>query len=479
MLSSTRRIRSLVVAAVALLWAAGCGDDAQDDSNPTETPSPDSGTSGDVAPADDTTDAMSSDATSDGGTLADTGGSDVVSSEPDGSDTTSTDGGTRDGSSRDGGSQASTYRVLAISEDAMNESSNYFALRFGGDQQPAVLPDGSSKTYSYGTGDIGLAHSGNRLFVLDQRCARNPDPESCSKDSGEIREVSFQSDGSLQTNATLDMARSIYNPQDIGFNASRTRHYATSYLDSSLQVFESNGDRVSSVDYDTSIFDPDGSERDRDPEAADVVVDGKYVLVLLQALDGFSPENNSRIAVLETSSGDWVDFDSGEPGPQPLVLPGQNAFGGLAETPSGNFAVGLTGSFSSTDDSKVVLVQRQGPGQYQTAQRAIVSGSDLGGNITGVEMMSDSSGYATVTKNRSTMVKYFELQADDSVQVEQLSVPNGATGAICLSPDRRRLFVADAKGYLAYDATTRQQVTRQPVAPSEFASSRECVVTTK
>ena len=478
---STRRMRDAAVALAFAMVAVGCGDDSgnPNSGSSTDASSTDTTMTEDAGPTDDPEDV--------GETPPDTTSSDTMSSDTtmrDSGPSTDTDPTSdtgpmadtgRDGSTMmDGGDDEPTYRVVAISEAPQDGNSSYFALRFGGGQSPTVLPDGSPQTYDFGAGDIAVDKSGDRLFVLNQRCARSPD--MCDDESGSIREVAFDNSGALQQEQTLTLDTGVYNPQGIGYSSATDRYYATSYIASTIQRFGSNGQSISSP-YDTAPFDPDGStEGDDDPEPADIVVDGDYVLVNLQTLDGFSAANNARIGVIDTSNKQWVDFDSNESGPQALTLPGQNSFGGLVETGTGNFAVGLTGSFSEPSDSSIVLIERTGSGQYEVGS-TVVTGDQLDGSVTGLAMLDDTSGYAAVSKDRETSIKYFEQTSGGSVDVQTLSGLDSPAGAICLSSNRERLFVADSNGYVAYDAQMQQQMNQQPVGPSDLATSRECIVT--
>ncbi|MFB6262388.1 MAG: hypothetical protein ABEL76_02000 [Bradymonadaceae bacterium] len=442
--------RSFELTTIALLTltlvAAACGGD----SNQTVT-----GGGSDTGSPDGGSDATMGDTTDGGG-----GGMDADAGMTD----ATADGG-------DGTSQSQSLRLYGIVEKPGEGKSRIFGI-----QTTARPGEGGSSLFdkSFGVGDIGLVETGSRLFALDQRCTRKPD--ECDKPAGRAVELEPKT-GS--TGGVFELPDGTYNPKDVAFVGEAGRFYVTAYSSSKLHVFDTGGNRMATT-YDLGQFDPN-PDADGDPEAFEMMVDGKYVLVVLQALKKFSAKSASRIAVLDTDKGSFVDFDESADGTQALKLNGKNAFGGLTQAPDGDLVVGATGSFGKKDGA-VLRIKRNGPGDYENGS-TLVTEKQLGGDLTDVVVHGNQRGYAVVQRggpDTPNRVKLFDASGEGDPEVTSVSAVNDAAGALCLGPDRKAVAAWDSgaspPGYQGFTATTRYPLWNGTIGPE--APSRGCLLAT-
>jgi hypothetical protein len=421
--------------------------------------------------------------------VADVSDSATGDAEPSDGETDSADGGadaTRDAEPADGGDGESTrmlYRMVGIVQAP--SQSRYFAARFGGGQPPERLPEGCNSGQVASCSDVpwgdalGMTTNGDPTFVLDRRCA--DDPSSCQNDpnrprNGMVRRVSLTEGGEFQRNVSLALPEGVYDPSGVAWVASKQRYYVGSYRNAEIRVYDNQGDVLQGTTYDTSMFDADPSQNgDSDPEVTALLADGDYVLVLMEMLETVETTNNgnttlemqansnSRLAVIDTGSESWVDLKPNEQGTQALELPAGRASAGMVATDMGNVAIGLAGSPDS-DDGGIVLVERNGPGDYAVDSTIVEEGELVTRRLRDFVLTSESSGFAIVssTTGGDPGVVHFDVDSSGDVERTEVDTSNGApTGGLCLTPDERRLMVGVQaaefaggqlrSGYLAFD----------------------------
>ena len=191
------------------------------------------------------------------------------------------------------------------------------------------------------------------------------------------------------------------NPQDIEI-LSPTKAYVSLYeRDYVAIVNPQTGAQIGTVSLAT-FSDADGL-----PEAADMaLVDGR-LFVALQRLDrpaGYTAAHPSYVAVIDCATDQLVDVDPQAPGTQAIVLTGRNPFSDLLLDPvrqqlyvaeAGNFGV-LDGGVEYIDP---VALHAGGFFVTETA---------LGGDLNGVRLWTDCSGYAIVNDSsyRTKLVRF-------------------------------------------------------------------------
>ena len=333
------------------------------------------------------------------------------------------------------------FRLFAAVQTGMNSSK--YAVAEVGDGQ--VGARGLLAESTYGSGDIAVDSSDGRVFVLNRRCSGPAGSSMCMAKSGEVIEVSLDGNSMFAVDATFEQGSGAYNPQGVGYVKSKSpqAYFVSSYFDS--KVFVHHETRKShSKSYDTAPFDAGATMTDDDPEVSDIVVDGDYVLVNLQRLSGFMPKKKSALAVIDTKNETFLDFDTNTTELDPLTLPAKNSFAGLKWTGGGNLAVGMTGGFGM-QDGQIAIIERKSAGDYSVGN-TVVTEMELGGDINGFAMVSDTEGYALVSSSSggsfSTKLKHFTSGASGAT-VKTISAIENASGAICMTPDRSQVWVAD------------------------------------
>ena len=442
------------------LTAAACGPETDDET--------DSGTMVDAGP--DVTDTGGGEAGGDTGadTAPDTAEDTGVMSDADGTPDTTDDAGP----DADGGMETDDKPRLYAAVQGAN-GSGYAAVDLAADRASAAELDRTS----YGQGDIALAASGDTIFAMNRRCSGPGGMADCMFDAGEVRQIGL-SGGSLANDRTFTLPDGVYNPQDTARLEGSSRWAVSSYFDSRLFLFDDAGMQSSS--WELSELDAGSTMMDTDPEAADMVADGDYLLVNLQRLSGFMGEENSALAVIDTANDTIVDVDPMKSGTQPLVLPGTNSFAGLVRADADTFAVGLTGSFGM-EDGEIVQVDRSAPGSYGVGD-TVVTEAVLGGDLSDFVMVDQTSGFALVAGMEEgsfvTRLKYFSA-GSGMAQVEEVSAIGNAAGAICLTPDASQVWVADgamgSKGFWGFDVDSRMAVNAEAFPPTT-GTARSCVI---
>jgi hypothetical protein len=136
--------------------------------------------------------------------------------------------------------------------------------------------------------------------------------------------------------------------------------------------------------------DPDGL-----PEAADMVLVGNRAFVAVQRLDrdaGFTAAHPSFLAVIDCTTDQLVDVDPQTPGVQGVPLTGRNPFGELQyDAVRERIVVPEAGNFGALDGG----VEFVDPVTLQ-AEGFFVTEAQLGGDLSGVRLWTDCSGWAIV-----------------------------------------------------------------------------------
>lgn len=422
-----------------------------------------------------------------GGTSEDGGGSDTDEGGEDGT-SGGEDGGSMDDAGdvenldgsmgMDGGGPPTKtiYRMYAATEGLAGDS-GYFAVDFeeGISAMEAVLGESS-----YGSGNVGITASAGRTFMFNQDDALP---------AGKLREIAVAEGGGFQV-TEMTLPDGTVDPRGAAVVETRGETVVSSYMDPALYVFDSGGMRTNTT-YDTSQFDLDGSAEDNDPEVTELAADGDYVLVLLKMVDqsGDNPAypNNSHLAVLDAKNGSFVDTNPDSNTVEALDLGAKNASAGLASTGTGKFAVGLYGS-ATAEDGKIVLIDSESDGKYSVGG-TIISQNDLGGKPVDFVLTGEDSGYALVATQggMTTVLKSFgPAENGEGMEATTINDIPGPSGAICISPDRKRLFVGNDSppmnnppggiGYYVFDTEDDSRLNDEAI--TNLVPSNGCVAPT-
>ena len=234
------------------------------------------------------------------------------------------------------------------------------------------------------------------------------------------------------------------NPQDIAF-ANPTKAYISLYGSAALLIVDPrDGTKLGEIDL-SSFADEDGI-----PEMGEMAVAGTRLYVALQRLDFFVPTDRSLIAVIDMETDTVIDTDPTTDGVQALTLATTNpneviAMGGRLFVSNGAGFGDLAGGIEVID-----LATNTGTGVR-------ISEEDLGGDLTGMAIVSPQQGFAVV--QGSDFVTYTIHPVDLETGVVGLPLAGhsgGFTPALVVDGDR--LIVADfggpeaEGGLLIYDA---------------------------
>jgi hypothetical protein len=179
------------------------------------------------------------------------------------------------------------------------------------------------------------------------------------------------------------------NPQDIAL-ASATKAYVSLYERDYLAIFNpETGASLGTVSL--AIFD----DADGLPEAAGMTMVGDRLFVAVQRLDrnaGFTAAHPSFLAVVDCTTNQLVDADPLTPGVQGVPLTGRNPFGGLEyDAVRRRVMVAEAGNFGALDGG----VEYVDPVTLH-AEGFFVTEAQLGGEVNGVRLWTDCTGWAIV-----------------------------------------------------------------------------------
>lgn len=437
MLDSNTRVRGTLYVAFAtslLLSFAACGD-----SDGTE-----SDTSGGTDTFVEMMDTGVDTGAEDTGTTEEDTGMDTAEPEPD----TGTDAGADGGDTETDAGGSGTEVVMLASTTKSTADPPTTTIRSVVDFSSGAAV--GEQTYE--TGDMVLDKSGGSVFAVNRICANSM--MNCP-DAGYVARLGVEADGTVSEAAQFELPDDVYNPYAAGVAQTQGLTFTVSYDTSDAYQYSAPGKPEDTLDL--SPFDT-GSESD-DPEASDIAVDGDYVYFALQRLDGFTPKENSVLAGYDISSGEFLDFDTGSSGKQPLDLEGKNAVG-VRSTPGGAWTAGLVGSFASLD-GKIVKLSDEGNGLL-AVDSTVVTEEQLNGNIVDYAFTGEEIGVAVVLNNGEPDAVTFDASGS-SVQTSKLvDLGSKFSPALCLTPDRSEAWFAirsnSQSEFVGYDPETGSEL---------------------
>lgn len=273
------------------------------------------------------------------------------------------------------------------------------------------------------------------------------------------------------------------NPYDMAF-VSEEKAYISRYEQTQLLIVNPvTGDLLGEVEL--SVFaDADGL-----PEVSQLALYGNHLFAACQRLDrdnGWVPTDVSVIAVVDVLTDQVVDVDANTAGVQGIVMTGKNPAGAVQR---GNkwflSAVNSRDDFTDGGIEVVNLANLMSDG-------VVLGGTDLGGNLWSLAMVSDDEGYVVVSDaSFVNVVKRFDL-ATQSVSAGLSGLSGGFVPSLGVFGGR--LYVLDqgsfvdptSAGVKVYDVKTDELVagpinTGLPPASIAFVGSvadfnGDCVV---
>ena len=245
------------------------------------------------------------------------------------------------------------------------------------------------------------------------------------------------------------------NPYDMAF-VSEEKAYISRYEQTQLLIVNPvTGDLLGEVEL--SVFaDADGL-----PEVSQLALYGNHLFAACQRLDrdnGWVPTDVSVIAVVDVLTDQVVDVDANTAGVQGIVMTGKNPAGAVQR---GNkwflSAVNSRDDFTDGGIEVVNLANLRSDG-------VVLGGTDLGGNLWSLAMVSDDEGYVVVSDaSFVNVVKRFDL-ATQSVSAGLSGLSGGFVPSLGVFGGR--LYVLDqgsfvdptSAGVKVYDVKTDELV---------------------
>ncbi len=233
------------------------------------------------------------------------------------------------------------------------------------------------------------------------------------------------------------------NPQDIEF-ASPDKAYVSRLNSAELLIIDpKDGNELGQIDL-SAFADSDGI-----PEIAQMAMVGDKLFVTCQRLENFAPTDKSVVVVIDTKTDTIVDVDPQRDGVQAIDLAVKQPFS-LDLFKGKLYLVSPNAFFDKEGGIEVV-----DPATFRT-RGVIVSEESLGGDITGIAMLSEEKGYAVVSdESFNNFVKPFNPETGEvSKALEGHS--GGSTPNIAI--DNGLLYVPDRSitnpGILIYDTVS-------------------------
>jgi hypothetical protein len=244
------------------------------------------------------------------------------------------------------------------------------------------------------------------------------------------------------------------NPQDIVF-AGPTKAYVTRHESTHLLVVDPrDGTRLGEVDLG-GFADADGL-----PEMAEMAVVGPYLYVVCQRLardQGWGPADVSYLAVVDTRTDALVDQDPAVPRIQGIQLAAANP--SMLVARERELVVAEVAGYGDLAGGIEIIDLASG-----RSTGLVVTEADLGGDVTGLAMATDTHGYAVVSDASFTnWIRPIDL-GTGQVGPPLAGHSGGYTPDLVVDGDR--LIVADRgnftdpasqPGLLVYDAATGQK----------------------
>jgi hypothetical protein len=250
------------------------------------------------------------------------------------------------------------------------------------------------------------------------------------------------------------------DPHDIAV-ASPTRAYVPRYNETDLWIVDpSTGAHTGSIDL-SALADGDGI-----PEMDQVLLDDGMLFVTIQRANRgqipWSPAGDSYVAVIDVAADTLLDTDAVTPGVQPITLPAANPFSTLQrDAATGNLYVAGVGEWGLADAG----VSWVSPASLAGAGMSL-AGVDAGGDITDVEIVSATRGYAIVTNDlfETTLLAFDPASGAVTDTVYAPGTFSLQDAEVSAGGD---LYVADrsptAPGIRIYDAATGTEKTAAPI----------------
>ncbi|MFQ5478701.1 MAG: hypothetical protein ACE5E4_08800 [Candidatus Binatia bacterium] len=251
------------------------------------------------------------------------------------------------------------------------------------------------------------------------------------------------------------------NPHDIVL-VSDTLGYVTRYDSSSLAVIDPSVDGDCEGFVTGSIDLSAWADADGFPEMDQMLLLGQRLFVVLQMLDRndlFRPAGPSRVVVIDTLTNAVEAV---------IELATENAFAetkGVVYAPAANrFYVGGPGRlFSDLSDGGIEVVDPLG----LRSEGLIVSGADLGGDITDFVMLGTARGYALVAGDDFD-VALVEFDVDSASVTAVLARSELLFSDIEITEDGR-LWLADRNcfnpGMRVFSVSDNREISTEPIFP--------------
>lgn len=251
------------------------------------------------------------------------------------------------------------------------------------------------------------------------------------------------------------------DPHDIVVVAAN-KAYVTRYNETGVWVVDpTTGAHTGTIDF-SPFADADGT-----PEIDQMALDGGRLFVTLGRLDRnnplWPPAGPGAVAVVDADADTLLDADAVTPGVQPIVLAGGDPYSTLQLDPAaGNLYVACVGAWGASDAG----VEWVDPATM-TAAGTLLSGASAGGDITDVEIVTATRGYAIVT-DASYATSLIAFDPSSGAVVDTVYAP----GTFSLQDAEAtattgELYVTDrsttAPGIRIYNAVTGAAITTTPL----------------
>jgi hypothetical protein len=223
------------------------------------------------------------------------------------------------------------------------------------------------------------------------------------------------------------------NPQDIAF-VSPTRAYVSRLGTPSLLIVNpATGGTLGSVPLG-AFADADGN-----PEAARMIVVGRYLFVALERLANFVATDTSLVVVVDTQADTVLDVDPALPGTQAIVLAGTNPTTSFAFDAVGRrLLLGCTGHYGANDGG-IVAIPLDAP---VTFAPFVIDEAALGGDVLDLVWNGAEHSYAIVS-DAAFVTHLVSWSAVTHLPLASFFTPGGFSLADCDVNDRGELYVCD------------------------------------